>query len=166
LCFIHWSNSGPILCFIHWTNSVLYTLNQFWTNSVLYTLGTNSGPIVLYTLDQLWTNSVPYNWTNSKALLVLTQGFPDEVTPGVPKHDTFRKETVYRLVHEQLVWHAECEIMHGHTILQLKYHLPTKPVPLYTRTHTHTHTQSHVNAQLNYQTHWLLVLYNVLHLGF
>jgi len=93
---------GQMLCFIHWTDSVLYTLDQF---CALYT-----GPILRFT-----------HWTNSKALLVLTQGFPDEGTPGVPKHDTCMKENVYRLclllVHEQLARHAECEIMqHGHTV--------------------------------------------------
>ena len=101
LCFIHWTNSvpytldqfcalyiQPILCFIHWTNSVPYTLDQF---RALYV-----GPILCF-----------IHWTNSKALLVLTQGFPDEGTPGVPKHDTYRNETVYRLFlrleHEQML---------------------------------------------------------------
>jgi hypothetical protein len=82
---------------------------------------------VLYTLD------------NSKALLVLTHGFPDEGTPEVPKHDTCRKEIVHRLclllVHEQLVRHTECEIMHGHTAEIPSTYEASDTV------HTHTHTQ-------------------------
>ena len=149
-CFIHWTNTvlytldqfcalytGPI-----WTNSVLHTLAQY---CALY-----NGPILCFIhwtkLDQfsalyigpilcLYTGPILcfIHWANSKKLLVLTR-FPDEGTAGVPKHATRWKETVYRLclllVLKQLVRHAECEIMHGHTILQQKYRLPTKPVTL------------------------------------
>ena len=127
--------TGSILCCIYSTNSVLYTLDQF---RALYI-----GPILCF-----------IHWTNSKTLLVWIQGFPDEGTPRVPKHDTYRKETVYRLclllVHELLVWRAECEKSRTaiHRALQLKYQLPTKPVTLSNsppHTHTHTHT-NHCDA--------------------
>jgi len=120
---------GPILCFIHWTNSVLYTLDQF---CALYT-----GPVLCL-----------IHWTNSKALLVLTQSFPDEGTAGVPKHDTCRKETVYRLclllVHVQLVRHADCEIMHGHTYntaSEIPSTYEASDTVHFHTTHKHTHTQ-------------------------
>jgi hypothetical protein len=158
---------GPILCFIHWTNSVLYTLDQF---CALYT-----GQIVLYTLDQFcalytgpilcfihWTNSVLYTIDKFKGAASVNTEFPWWRHPGSAETWYIRKETVYRLclllVHVQLVRHADCKIMHGHTYntaaeipstyLRSQWHCP---LPHYRHAHTHTHTHTAM-LRLNWTT--------------
>jgi len=55
------------------------------------------------------------HWTISEALLVLTQGFPDDGTPGVPKHAgrNLCVDCFWFPVHEELVRLVELDVKHG-----------------------------------------------------